>query len=114
MATEISERMGRIAEGLKVTFMLNAKPINVSEVFAETGLLPAIAKRADQLCSFCFDYGLGISFDEIEPSLLGVRVIFDDVTPMVLRYMLMTDIIMDIISVSPNKEQIELDELLYD
>jgi len=93
---------------------LNDRPISYEEVFKDTGLLPAIARRADQLCSLCLGYGIGISFDESEKSLLGVKVIFDDVTPNVLRYMCITDVVYELIQSSPNRDSTALDELMYD
>ena len=99
---------------MKVNFTLNDRTISYDEVFKETGLLPAIARRADQLCSLCLGYGIGVSFDEAEKSLLGVKVTFDDVTPNVLRYMCITDVMFELKNASPSKDSIALDELMYD
>ena len=93
---------------------MNDRPITTEEVFAENGLLPAIARRADQLCSLCLGYGLGISFEEAENSILGVKVTFDDVTPSVLRYLCVTDVLIELIQASPSRDVTSLDELMYD
>ena len=99
---------------LNVEFMLNGKPVSHEEVFAETGLLPAIARRADQLCSLCLGYGIGVTFIENEKSLLGTKVQFDEVTPNVLRLMCIYDVITEIIKMSSSQDQVALDELMYD
>lgn len=104
----------KIAKAMKANFTLNDRVISFEEVFKDTGLLPAISRRADQLCSLCLGYGIGISFDEAEKSLLGVKVVFDDVTPNVLRYMCITDVLYELINGAPNKDAAPLDELMYD
>ncbi len=110
----INKKLAAIAKALRASFTLHDRPINYEEVFSDTGLLPAIARRADQLCSLCLGYGIGISFDEAEKSLLGVRVIFDDVTPSVLRYMCITDVLCELIQTGPSLASTPLDELMYD
>ncbi len=104
----------RIAKALNANFTLNDKPIAYTEVFKDTGLLPAIARRADQLSSLCLGYGIGATFDEEEKSLLGVKVTFDDVTPNMLRYLTITDVLSEIIKSGPTPTVTPLDELMYD
>lgn len=108
------KRLGKIARGLNANFTLNGKPIAYDDVFSETGLLPAISRRADQLCSLCLGYGIGINFEETQPSTLGVRVSFDDVTPDTLRYLCITDVLSELINAGSSKELTPLDELMYD
>ena len=110
----IQKKMGLIAGALNAKFYLNDHFVSYEEVFSDTGLLPGLAKRADQLCSLCLGYGIGVSFEEVEKSLLGVKVIFDDVTPNVLRYMCMTDIVVELIRSGGNPDHTKLDELMYD
>jgi len=114
MASEMSTKLGNVAAILKGNYVLNDRPISLKEIFNETGLLPAIVRRADQLCSLCLGYGLGVTFDEAEDSLLGVRVVFDDVTPDILRYMCVIDVLNELIISSPSKNAVQLDELMYD
>ncbi len=114
MANDISKNMALIAAGMNAKFYLNERFVTFEEVFSPTGLLPAIARRADQLCSLCLGYGLGITFDETENALLGTRVIFDEVTPNVLRLLCMTDVINELIQGSPVRDYTPLDELMYD
>lgn len=111
---DINKKLAQLAVAMDANFMLNDKPISNEEVFSDTGLLPAIARRADQLCSLCLGYGIGISFDEAESSLLGVKVTFDDVTPNVLRFLCIVDVLLELIDSSPSKDTTPLDELMYD
>ncbi len=78
---DMSEQMAKIARVMSARFILNGRPMTVEEVCSPTGLLPGIAKRADQLCSLCLGYGIGITLEEAEGSVLGVKVIFDEITP---------------------------------
>ena len=111
---ELNRQLVNIADTLGAKFNLNNKPISHTQVFADTGLLPAIARRADQLCSLCFGYGIGVSFEESEKSVLGVRVVFDETTPTVLRLMCIADALNEIIQNSPDPHNTALDELMYD
>lgn len=114
MAKDICKSMALIAAGMNAKFYLNDRFVGFDEVFSETGLLPAIARRADQLCSLCLGYGLGVTFDEAENALLGTRVIFDEVTPPVLRLLCMTDVLNELIQGGPSRDYTPLDELMYD
>lgn len=95
-------------------FTLRGRSITMAEVFSENGLLPAIARRADQLASLCLGYGIGVSFEEETGTLLGQRVTFDQTTPDVLRYLCMTDVLYELMKFSTDKTAVSLDELLYD
>lgn len=111
---DIGKKMCAIAKKMGANFSFNDRPMTHKEVFADTGLLPALSRRADQLCSLCLGYGIGVTFDEAEDSLLGVKVNFDDVTPTVLRLMCITDVLNEIIQSSSSREITPLDELMYD
>lgn len=111
---DLGKKLCQLAKALNANFSLNDKQISYEEVFSEVGLLPAIARRADQLCSLCLGYGIGINFDEAESSLLGVKVTFDDVTPNVLRFLCITDVLLELIDSSPSLNSTPLDELMYD
>lgn len=114
MDMDIHKSMALIAASMNAKFYLNDRFLSFDEVFADTGLLPAMARRADQLCSLCLGYGLGLSFDEAENALLGTRVIFDEVTPNVLRLLCLTDVVNELIQGGPSRDYTPLDELLYD
>lgn len=114
MATDIRKSMGLIAASMQAKFYLNDRFVSFDEVFSFTGLLPAIARRADQLCSLCLGYGLGVSFNDAEGALLGTEVVFDEVTPNVLRLLCMADVLNELIQGGPSRDYTPLDELLYD
>lgn len=111
---DIGNQLGLVASEMKVTFTINSREVPTDEIFTNAGLLPAIIRRADQLCSFCLGYGLGITFEEAPGAKLGVHVKFDDVVPHVLRLMCATEIIYELIESSPDRQQVALDDLLYD
>jgi Protein of unknown function (DUF3773). len=106
--------MIKVAQKMGAQFMLNDRTITFEEVFAPTGLLPALSRRADQLCSLCLGYGIGVSFEEATGSLLGVKVIFDDITPAILRILCLTDVVNELIKGAPSPHAVPLDELMYD
>lgn len=114
MEVNLSKAMASIAAVLNAKFYLNDRFVSFDEVFSDKGLLPAIAKRADQLCSLCLGYGLGATFDEAENALLGISVVFDEVTPNSLRLLCMTDVLNELIQGGPSKDYTPLDELMYD
>jgi len=114
MSLELSNQLGAVAAALKVRFTYNGKTLSHEEVFSVAGLLPALAKRADQLCSLCLGYGIGVTFDDAEKSTLGTEAKFDEATPTVLRLMCLTDVLHELIKASANKELVSLDELMYD
>ncbi len=114
MENDIRKNMALIAANLNAKFYLNDRFISFDEVFSFTGLLPAIARRADQLCSLCLGYGLGVSFSDAENALLGTQVTFDNVTPNTLRLLCMTDVLNELIQGGPSRDHTPLDELMYD
>ena len=103
-----------IAQQLRCNFTLRDQPLTYDQVFADSGLLPSIMRRADQLCSFCMGYGLGVTFEDAQGTMLGVRVKFDDATPNALRLMCATDVLIEIIQSAPSRDVTPLDDLMYD
>ena len=114
MANDLSANMALIARNLNAKFYLNDRFVSYEEVFSATGLLPAIARRADQLCSLCLGYGLGVVYEDAEGALLGLRAVFDDVTPRVLRLLYLTDVLNELIQGGVSADYTSLDELMYD
>lgn len=114
MERDIGKCLVTIAGSMNAKFYLNDRFLSFDEVFSDTGLLPALTKRADQLCSLCLGYGLGATYDEAEGALLGTRVIFDEVTPNTLRLLCITDVLNELIQGGPSKDHTPLDELMYD
>lgn len=108
------EQLISIAKVMNAKFSLNEQPISHGEVFSETGLLPGIARRADQLSSLAMGYGIGVTFDEEPGTKLGVKAKFDDITPNALRYLCMVDVISELIQKNTIGGVTKLDELLYD
>ena len=111
---ELQTNLGVIAKHIGVTFTLKGSPITTNEMFSQTGLLPGLAKRADQLASLCFGYGLGSTYEDVEKSLLGNSVSFDTFTPDILRTFCIVDVLYEIVRNSPEKQVVSLDELMYD
>lgn len=111
---DICEQMIRAARLLNGRYSLNGRPLTMEEVFSLTGLLPGIARRADQLCSLCLGYGIGVTFEEEEGSLLGVKAIFDDITPNTLRLLCMVDVLNELMRGTGRGELTALDQLMYD
>jgi intracellular multiplication protein IcmS len=111
---DLTKNLCSIAKQMGAHFTLKGRPITYEEIFAETGLLAGFVRRADQLSSLCLGYGLGATYEDVEKSLLGVKVIFDDFTPDALRLFCITDVLSELIKSSPNKDAVSLDELMYD
>jgi intracellular multiplication protein IcmS len=111
---ELKKALQAIVKTLKANFTLNGRVVAYEEVLSEVGLLPALARRADQLCSLCLGYGIGVSFDEVEHSLLGIKANFDEVTPNILRYLCILDVVCELIQSGGSAANTPLDELMYD
>jgi len=111
---DIQRKCILLAKRLQAQFSLRGSPIGYEEVFSETGLMPAIAKRADQLCSLCLGYGIGVNLVESPETLTGFIVTFDDVTPNVLRYLCIVDVLIELVNNSPVPDMVALDDLLLD
>lgn len=111
---DVSQQMIKVARAMNAQFTLSGRPMTMDEVFAVTGLLPGMARRADQLSSLCLGYGIGVTFEEAEGSMLGVKVIFDDITPNVLRLLCLTDVMNELLKGTPRGQAAPLDQLMYD
>lgn len=112
--SDISKQLETIATSMGTKFTLHSNPTSYQEVFSPIGLLPALARRADQLCSLCLGYGIGATFDQSEGSTLGLRVTFDEVTPNALRLLCIIDVLKEIIKNARTTGPVALDELTYD
>lgn len=110
----LTNEMICIAKTLRCNFTLREQPVPYEQVFADTGLLPALARRADQLSSFCLGYGLGVSFEDQQGTMIGSRVKFDDATPNALRLLCLTDVLIEIMQQAPSRDLTPLDDLMYD
>lgn len=111
---EIGLQVAAIAAQIGCKYSLKGAEIDPKQAFASGGLLPAIMRRADQLCSFCLGYGLGIDFARAEGTTLGVTVNFDDRGASSLRLLCAADVLMEIVQNSPDPKLVALDELMLD
>ena len=111
---DMSQQMIKVARLMNGNYSLNGRPLTMEEAFSPTGLLPGIARRADQLSSLCLGYGIGVTFEETEGATLGVKVVFDDITPNVLRILCIADVLNELIQPTPRGEMTSLDQLMYD
>lgn len=110
----LADKLSEMTKKIGANFTLKGRPISRTEIFSDTGLLPGLAKRADQLASLCLGYGLGATYEDVEKSLLGVKVTFDEFTPDVLRLFCILDVVCELIKSSSSKDAVALDELMYD
>jgi len=111
---DISKELATIVKALGARFTFNGTAMPVEEVLASGSLLPAIAKRADQLSSLCLGYGIGVTFEEAKETKLGSRAKFDDVTPNILRYLCILDVVSELMRNKDGSGNTPLDELMYD
>lgn len=107
-------QVAAIAAGIGCKYSLKGKVVNPDDVFLSNGLLPAIMRRADQLCSFCLGYGLGVDFTRADNAMLGVVVNFDDKGANSLRLLCAADVLVEIVQNSADPNTVALDELLLD
>lgn len=110
----LAEQLSAIAKSMGCSYLVKGEPVAYEQVFSPTGLLPAILRRADQLCSFCLGYGLGLTFERSEKATLSVTVQMDSVTPTVLRLLCATDILYEFMQRAPSPDAISLDDLMAD
>lgn len=110
----IIKKLKAVAKSLGKFYTLKGERIDFDDVFSDTGLLPGLARRADQIASMCFGYGIGVTFEDCEEGALGRRVIFDEFTPDALRIFCIMDVLMELIAGNGSSGAVNLDELLYD
>ena len=110
----LEKKLTAIAKRMNVDFTLKSSVITYKDIFSETGLLPGLTKRADQLAQLCLGYGLGATYEDVEGATLGVKVNFDEFTPEVLRLLCILDVLNELVKSSPSRDNVPLDELMYD
>ena len=102
-------------EQYSLEFSFKGETITPEAIFSESGLLAAIAKRADANASVCLGYGIGAHYSIDDESLLGVKVDFDTTTPASIRLAFVIDILHELAHSAANVDGIiALDELLYE
>ncbi len=110
----ITSQLCAVAEILGCRFIVKGEFMPAETVFAATGLLPALMRRADQLCSFCLGYGLGLSFERSDSALKGVVVVMDDKVSTSLRLLCTLDVLVELMQNAPSPDRIALDDLMMD
>ncbi|OGT32727.1 MAG: type IV secretion protein IcmS [Gammaproteobacteria bacterium RIFCSPHIGHO2_02_FULL_39_13] len=110
----LEKKLTVIVKQMGVNFTLKGSSAALKEVFSDTGLLPGLTKRADQLAQLCLGYGLGATYEDVEGALLGVKVNFDEFTPDSLRLLCIVDVLNELVKSSPTRGEVPLDELMYD
>jgi intracellular multiplication protein IcmS len=110
----LGTKLSLIAQELNIRFTLNDNEVTYEEVFNNRGLLPAIMRRADQLSSFCLGYGLGITFNDVPETRLGIEISLNDEIPNALRLLCAVEIIYELIETSADRQHVALDDLMYD
>jgi intracellular multiplication protein IcmS len=112
--TTLSEQLCAIAKNMGLRFSLKGASIPAEKVFGASGLLPAILRRADQLCSFCLGHGLGVTFERSEQGMLGVGISLDDKVAGSVRLLCALDIVIDFVQRAPAGQPIAVDDLMVD
>jgi intracellular multiplication protein IcmS len=110
----LPQQLASVATTMGCRYLIKGEPVAMEHVFSPTGLLPAIMRRADQLCSFCLGYGLGLTFERMDGATLGVVVQMDDKVPNILRLLCVTDVLHEFMQNAPAPDSISLDELMLD
>jgi intracellular multiplication protein IcmS len=114
IGADLQKRLTVVANSMNCQFLLKGEPIKTEKVFSPSGLLPAMMRRADQLCSLCLGHGLGVTFERSDGAMLGVVVVLNDQVPMVLRLLCATDILAELVQGSPSIKAISVDMLAAD
>lgn len=109
----ISEILIKVMEAEKAEFVLRDRNLSHQEVFSERGLLPVMARRADDLCNLALGYGIGAEFKKEKASTTGTAVSFDDTVPQALTVLMIYDVLKDLIASNTKNKKTILDELLY-
>lgn len=109
-----SKQLAAVSVTLGCRFLLKGQPIEPEIVFSPTGLLPGLLRRADQLCSFCLGYGLGLTFERSESALNNVVVLLDDKVPNSLRLLCSLDVLIEFMQNAPAPDRVALDDLMME
>lgn len=112
--SELVAQLTAIFQSMGAKFSLNGTAMPIADVLSNQGMLPAIAKRADQLSSLCLGYGIGATFEDDKETKLGSKVKFDEVTPNVLRCLCILDVVNELMRNKDMSGVTPLDELMYD
>lgn len=110
----LAESLVRLAHYLNKSFTFKGEPIHYQDVFSPTGLLPGLARRAEQVANLCQGGdSLGARYQDDESALLGMSVSFDQQLSDQVRLFYFLDTLLELIDMSPDPNTIALDELMY-
>lgn len=96
-----------------ITYTLRSKVIEPEEVFSATGLMPALVKRADQLCSLCFGVSSGATYADEKDAMLGTKLVLKSNQLPMGFYFCFADTLLEVTGSAKNT-RVNMDELLYD
>ena len=111
---DVKDQCIALSRLMGIDYAMKGRDLTYEEVFMDNGFLPPLAKRAEQLSSLCFGYGIGAKFIDDEKGTCGLRVEFDDVTPSAVRLLCLADVLCELVTMSMSSGRTMLDELLYD
>ena len=101
------------AFSLKSNSGAQSSMITAEAAFAANGVLPAIAKRAEQICSMALGTELGATYKKCTKSPISREVSFNSGPLNSARIMIIADILLETIRFG-GSEVISLDEFLYE
>lgn len=110
----LNDKLCCVAKQMQLQFTLKGQIVSHEEVFASNGLLPGLAKRAEDVSHLSLGYGLGAKYEESEGTLLGKSVFFDEFTPVFLRVLCIVDVLEGLAKMGSDRHVLSMDELLYD
>lgn len=112
---DITKQMISLCKTIGARFSMNDNILTLEQVFDYSGALPLIARSAEELSMMCLEYGIGAQIEEMDGTMFGYKVAFDDDTPNSLRLLFLIDIILDLANGAADAHgTIPLDSLLYD
>ena len=103
-----------VSQSMGCMYTIKGQPVSDDQVFSFSGLLPALFRRADQLCSFCLGYNLGVTFENSEKATLGVSVRLNSQVPTVLRLLCIIDVLYEFVNRATSVKSVPLDDLMLD
>ncbi|MBF13185.1 MAG: hypothetical protein CMF46_02345 [Legionellales bacterium] len=110
ICTKIASRSGK---AFSIQKGGSSTTITAEEAFAANGILPAIAKRASQLCQMAIAKDFAVTYTENKQSPVNRQVAFNPSNISPIRIMIMVDVILETIRFNPG-EVVSLDEFLYE
>lgn len=111
---DFSRQLVCIAQELGANFSLRGDSLAPEKVFSASGMLAPIMRRADQLCTFCLGYGLGLTFSSAAGSMTGTTIDLDNKVSSSLRLLCVTDVLIEMLQNSADSKTIVLDEMMLD